>query len=186
MAITPQDLPPNLASKIEVADNGCWHFTGHIKKDGYGLLKDRRVKKVRNAHVVAFEAIRGDVPKGYEIDHECHKLEECYGGRTCMHRRCVNPDHLAMVTKAKNASRAHRRTTHNPIAAQINRAKTHCSQGHEFTAANTYVWRNERICCQCRAQLQRRRYERRLALQGKIPLRPPREQVLRRGAKTSS
>jgi hypothetical protein len=58
---------------------------------------------------------------------------------------------LEPVTNAVNFARG------NGVAAN-NARKTHCKHGHEYTEANTYVWRGARICRACN---ERRRRERR-------------------------
>jgi hypothetical protein len=73
-------------------------------------------------------------------------------GMVVMHRcdnpPCVNPDHLTVGTVADNNADMDakgRRRTRN-----VHIDKTHCSQGHPFTAENTYTtpqgWRRCRTC----------------------------------------
>jgi hypothetical protein len=54
-----------------------------------------------------------DIAPGLTVDHLCRNT------------RCVNPAHLEAVTNEVNIKRA----------AQ---SRTHCSQGHKFTAESTY------------------------------------------------
>lgn len=44
-----------------------------------------------------------------------------------------------------------------------NVGKTHCIRGHEFTPANTYVWKTHRICRACNVIRERLRQQRRAA-----------------------
>jgi hypothetical protein len=37
-------------------------------------------------------------------------------------------------------------------ACRVQGRQTHCKRGHEFTALNTYRWRQARICRQCRSE----------------------------------
>ncbi|KAB2977369.1 HNH endonuclease [Streptomyces sp. SS1-1] len=83
------------------------------------------------AHRVAYQEIVGPIPEGLQLDHLCRV------------RHCVNPAHLEPVTSRENTLRGE-----NLVA--INAAKTHCKRGHLFDAANTYRWRNSRICRECR------------------------------------
>lgn len=88
---------------------GCWEWTGGTNSDGYGLVGSGRSALNVTVHRVAVIVRDGrDIPDGMTVDHLCHKADECPGGRTCRHRRCVNPEHLAVTTLAVNAGRANR------------------------------------------------------------------------------
>ena len=82
--------------------NACWHWPGSLNFYGYGVLAEgsRSDKRVRQAHIVAYEAVNGLVPTGLHIDHTCHGADlDCPGGGPqCLHRRCVNPAHLEAVS----------------------------------------------------------------------------------------
>ena len=127
--------PENLLSRMEPQPNGCIHFTGYLGADGYGRAWDgARVL----AHRAAYEHFVGPIPEGMTIDHECHNADEtCAGGPTCLHRRCVNVEHLAVKTLAENAAASPN--------APANR--THCPQGHPYDGANTLLRRDERREC---------------------------------------
>lgn len=76
------------------------------------------------AHRKMYELIRGRIPEGLELDHLCYTPA------------CVNPKHLEPVTREVNLARRRR--------------KTHCGNGHEYTAENTYYRPNgHRKCKQC-------------------------------------
>lgn len=111
----------------------CWIWTGHIKTDGYGHVWDRTSNKLKYAHRVAYEKFKKPIPNGARLDHTCHtKDTSCVGGKSCPHRRCVNPDHLEPISFRENVLRG------RGIAA-TNAKKTHCKHGHEFTPRNTLV-----------------------------------------------
>lgn len=115
----------------------CIPFSGSINKvNGYG--HDRWDGRPVPAHRAAFLAAGRLIPTGFDIDHVCHNLDlTCPGGPSCLHRRCVNPDHLEAVTRRENIRRA---------AARI----THCPHGHEYTAENSYYSRRgHRQCREC-------------------------------------
>jgi hypothetical protein len=67
---------------------GCWRFTGAISGNGYGCI--RYLGKGYGAHVIAYRAYKGPVPKGRWVLH------------TCNNPWCVNPDHLYAGTAQDN------------------------------------------------------------------------------------
>jgi hypothetical protein len=118
-------------------DGDCllWSFGNN---SGYGslLLDGHRVQ----AHRVAYVAATGkDIPVGMILDH--------VQSRGCISRRCVNPEHLEVVTHSTNTRRS---TIHN----QRMRDRTHCPQGHALTPDNLlpyYLKRGVRACKTCHA-----------------------------------
>lgn len=164
--VTAADLE-RLRSKVKVSpDSGCWEWTGRPAHNGYGRIgwQGRYIA----AHRVMWQLLRGPIPDGLELDHLCHNRDKsCPGGRTCRHRRCVNPDHLEPVTHRENMQRAPV-TVLNELrgpgvadAAAANRAKTHCPKKHEYTEANTLNYRGRRYCRACSRDRTARRRNRR-------------------------
>ena len=97
-----------IATKYEVTESGCWMWTASVQRPGYGQIGvwngERCVPRL--AHRVMYELKVGPIPGGMEIDHLCHTRDlSCRAGVNCPHRRCVNPDHLEVVTKQENARR---------------------------------------------------------------------------------
>jgi hypothetical protein len=62
----------------------------------------------------------------------------------CRNRRCVNPEHLEIVTSVENVMRGEG-------FGPKNAAKTHCDKGHEFTPENTYIRTRAQGGRECRA-----------------------------------
>lgn len=96
-------LPPRIAAKILVCPfTGCWLWCGAKTHNGYPHSNRGRV------HRVVYEAIRGPIPAGLELDHLCRV------------RCCVNPWHMEAVTTRENTLRntgptaAHARKTACP------------------------------------------------------------------------
>ena len=75
----------------------------------------------------------GIIPDGMQIDH------------LCRNRWCVNPMHMEPVTIRENVLRGI-----GPGA--VNARKTACMHGHEFTEANTLMYRGGRVCLACRVE----------------------------------
>jgi hypothetical protein len=109
----------------------CWPWTGRLDKERYGRMtvRDERNKAVpRIAHRMAYQFVVGEIPDGLSLDHLCHTRDDaCAGGRTCVHRRCVNPRHLEPVTLVANVKRG------------VGPRRTHCINGHPFSEENTVM-----------------------------------------------
>lgn len=79
---------------------GCIDWTGCLTRDGYGSVV--RTHGTHGAHRLAWLLRYGSLPDaGYELDH------------LCLNRRCVNTDHLEVVTSTENK---HRATRHRRVA----------------------------------------------------------------------
>ena len=78
-------------------ETGCWIWQGSLSPEGYGQL-GRKGSGTRQAHRWYYEQRFGPIPKGLELDH--------VKTRGCIHRSCVNPDHLEPVTPVTNARRS--------------------------------------------------------------------------------
>ena len=89
----PMEPLERLMDKFDIAENGCWQWTDYIKPDGYAVCRPDRSKGKQPAHRVMYELIVGSIPPETELDH------------MCSNRSCVNPDHLAPVSKQENIRR---------------------------------------------------------------------------------
>ena len=106
----------------------CWYWLGDITSNGYGCLTVNG--KTVLAHRESFERFVRPLLPGEIVHH------------VCQHKLCIRPDkeHIDACTQ-KN---------HPDAGGTINRNKTHCPRGHEYTEANTRFMKG-RFGRQCRA-----------------------------------
>lgn len=92
------------------------------------------------AHRVAYMLTVGPIPDGMTLDHLCHTTDRsCLGGVTCLHRRCVEPKHLEVVTRVENSRRMKNR-------------REKCANGHYYDEAGYERWfkgGTQRVCSTC-------------------------------------
>ncbi len=117
----------------------CWLFQG-AKRKGYGYM---RVKSYGwGAHRYMWTMMRGPIPEGMHVHHLCRV------------RHCVNPQHMELVTPHDHCYKP------DSLAGRF-AIRTHCVNGHEFTVANTLLYRGYRCCRQCHRERELKRYHQR-------------------------
>lgn len=85
----------------------CWFWTAHIH-NGYGRFHFRH--KNASAHRVSYLLFKSEIPRHLTVDHICNVT------------KCVNPDHLQLLTRVENIKRV----------IHYNSLKTHCQKGHPY------------------------------------------------------
>lgn len=145
--MTPDLLPERLASRIAVADNGCWIWQGARTQKGYGMTSASFCGQ-RPTHRATYTLLIGPIPDGYEVDHLCRVGS------------CCNPQHLEPVTRQENRRRS-------PFAPE---RRTHCPKGHPYEGANLYINAvGARVCKACQREASRAQAAKRKAWRKENP-----------------
>lgn len=84
----------------------CWLWQGGVSSAGYGQF-DKHGRKV-GAHVVAYEALHGTLPRGRVVRHKCDTP------------LCCNPAHLISGTHKDNADDRDKRGRYVPLHGDAN------------------------------------------------------------------
>lgn len=83
--------------KLEVVESGCWIWKSYVDPSGYARFCFKGKNPYAGtgyAHRFSYEFFSGNpIPDDLEIDHVCRV------------RKCVNPDHLQVVTHRENVLR---------------------------------------------------------------------------------
>lgn len=111
----------------------CFLWTAYKSSEGYGQFAKTRVNGSKSVTIRVHRWIwietHGEIPIDLEPDHLCHTYSNCTLGNNCLHRSCVNINHLKLVTHAENVSRGN-----SGINSSV---KTQCPEGHEYSEENT-------------------------------------------------
>ena len=122
---TRRSIGERFMRKVSKEPNGCWLWTASTSPAGYGRFVWNDAPGY--APRFSYEYFTGKKLVAGEIDH------------LCMVRKCVNPDHLQVVTHQENVLRG-------KVAVH----KEFCKRGHPRSGANLYVSPSGgRMCREC-------------------------------------
>lgn len=130
-----------LMAAVAKLPNGCWEWQRFVNPHGYGTTSYYG-RRGTPAHRAMYMEFVGPIPEDLTLDHLCHTQDAtCRGGTTCVHRRCVNPEHMDPVPSDVNVSRG--------VIAR----RTHCPVGHPYGGDNLILTSNGgRACRECARQ----------------------------------
>jgi hypothetical protein len=95
------DLTRLVRTKVTICDRcGCWVWNGSSDSSGYAKFKLRG--KTLILHRYAYRQLVGDLPDDMTIDH-----------LNCTLRRCINPEHMQVVSALDNTLRANATRWHD-------------------------------------------------------------------------
>ena len=126
----PFKIPPRvvlrLKSHVETTDNGCVLSLYSTASHGYAQIGwvENGKRTMTLCHRVAWVSEHGAIPEGMTVDH------------LCKNRRCINVDHLRLLSNYENARRTHGRDW--PLGQCVNghpnsflrrvRGRVHCAE----------------------------------------------------------
>lgn len=140
-------LSERVLSLCRQQEDGCWIWTGHVTRNGYGSIGvtfNRGRARYIGAHRASWMAFRGEIAAGLCVCHHCDVP------------LCVNPDHLFLGTLKDNTRDmiAKGRAKLISIVGDSNgRAPALlCKRGHPLSGDN-YVRNGHAHMCRACAQL---------------------------------
>ena len=104
--LSPSERLDSALALAVLTEDGCrlWPTVENIQNYGVVTVDG----KLLRAHRFVFELVNGPIASGLTVDHECHNRAahdgRCDGGPSCLHRRCIEPSHLAAKLPVDNAN----------------------------------------------------------------------------------
>lgn len=173
LRVATAEVMARFVAKISVSSAGCWLWTAATDESGYPVTKVRQ--RTVKAHRLAFMIFNGPIPDDMHVDHECHTRaiadNTCKGGKTCEHRRCVNPAHLRLLSPRDNV-------LSSLSFAAVHAARTACVNGHPLVGDALHMRKEGgRACRECRREGDRRRVREAAAALGREVLPLPQDRT---------
>lgn len=126
----PTDPIIRFKNNYVITKNDCWEW---IKFTNKGYARFNNGEKIVDAHRWYYQIYKKiKLERNEHLDH------------LCRNRKCVNPNHLDVVSNKTNWLRGKSIT-------RLKSLQTHCIQGHLLAGENLYVNNNKRRCNKCHA-----------------------------------
>lgn len=142
------DVEGRILERCVTTESECIEWQGYALPSGYGIIHWRGRTWV--VHRAMWTVKRGDIPTDddWTVDH------------LCRNRRCVNVEHLEVVTRTENAIRGGGLAIAQGRNKQ--RAAMACKRGHKRTSENSYKspTSNNWVCRVCKREAWMRQSER--------------------------
>lgn len=141
----PDRVAQRVLARVTPGEDGCVLSTYSVASHGYAQIgwKDADgIMRGTTAHRAAWTAVHGPIPDGMTVHHRCHE------------RRCVNVEHMELLTNEQNARR-------NRDGLDWERDGT-CANGHgseHYQPINYVDGRRRHRCVICAAEYKRKYYE---------------------------
>ncbi len=129
---------------IPEPNSGCWLWLGGVTNSDreYGALYiEGLTLKASRLSLHAF--------KGFDLKSKLYALHKCNV------ELCINPDHLYPGTQKQNIADQLKAGTFAG-GYSLNKKKTHCKNGHEYSKRNTYI--NTKGARECRTCTNKAKY----------------------------
>ena len=139
----PARVAERAITSVVVTDEGCWISTYSLGSHGYAQIgwHDSGRTRMTTAHRAAWVHAHGEqIPESMTVDHLCKQ------------KRCVNPDHLRLLSNFENARRTSGRDW----------PEGECINGHPNNELRTQP-SGKRVCRACQSVWNRRYIEKQQA-----------------------